>query len=261
MSVRFAFAALASFTAASASAAIPFTVSLETESPGIQSSTSGFSAVGVETFDARGTGTGQNFVSNFGGGDFTGTYTGVQILGADRFGGAGGTGKYAVTFSSTGYSLDLAATTGNVTYFGFWLSALDRGNEVSFFRGGNLLFTFTATDARNFINGLPGASSYFCNPNTAFAGQNCGEPYAFLNFYARGGASFDRIVFAENPQVGGYESDNHTVGRWTRMSGTPIDIPGTQGGTVPEPASWAMLIAGFGLTGAAMRRRRTALAA
>jgi hypothetical protein len=26
---------------------------------------------------------------------------------------------------------------------------------------------------------------------------------------------------------------------------------------VPEPASWAMLIAGFGLTGAAMRRRRT----
>jgi len=25
---------------------------------------------------------------------------------------------------------------------------------------------------------------------------------------------------------------------------------------VPEPQSWAMLIAGFGLTGAAMRRRR-----
>jgi hypothetical protein len=32
-------------------------------------------------------------------------------------------------------------------------------------------------------------------------------------------------------------------------------------GAVPEPASWAMLIAGFGLTGAAMRRRsRTAAA-
>jgi hypothetical protein len=30
---------------------------------------------------------------------------------------------------------------------------------------------------------------------------------------------------------------------------------------VPEPASWAMLIAGFGLTGAVMRRRRMALAA
>lgn len=30
--------------------------------------------------------------------------------------------------------------------------------------------------------------------------------------------------------------------------------------TVPEPASWAMLIAGFGLTGATMRRRRAACA-
>ena len=33
------------------------------------------------------------------------------------------------------------------------------------------------------------------------------------------------------------------------------------GGSVPEPASWAMLIAGFGLVGAAARRRRAAVAA
>jgi hypothetical protein len=33
------------------------------------------------------------------------------------------------------------------------------------------------------------------------------------------------------------------------------------GGAVPEPASWAMMIAGFGLVGAAMRRRATAVAA
>ena len=32
-------------------------------------------------------------------------------------------------------------------------------------------------------------------------------------------------------------------------------------GAVPEPGSWAMLIAGFGLTGAAIRRRRAAVAA
>ena len=38
-----------------------------------------------------------------------------------------------------------------------------------------------------------------------------------------------------------------------------------QGGTVipgvPEPATWAMLIAGFGLVGAAARRRRPIVAA
>jgi len=33
------------------------------------------------------------------------------------------------------------------------------------------------------------------------------------------------------------------------------------GGVVPEPASWAMLIAGFGLVGAAARRRRAVTAA
>lgn len=36
---------------------------------------------------------------------------------------------------------------------------------------------------------------------------------------------------------------------------------GPTGGTVPEPASWAMMIGGFGLVGAAMRRRRVALTA
>lgn len=37
-------------------------------------------------------------------------------------------------------------------------------------------------------------------------------------------------------------------------------LPGSIG-AVPEPASWAMLIAGFGLVGASARRRRTANAA
>jgi hypothetical protein len=42
-------------------------------------------------------------------------------------------------------------------------------------------------------------------------------------------------------------------------SGTPgsVQVPGA----VPEPASWAMMIGGFGFVGATMRRRRTALAA
>lgn len=40
-----------------------------------------------------------------------------------------------------------------------------------------------------------------------------------------------------------------------------LGAPETTTGAVPEPASWALLIAGFGLTGAAMRRRRVNLAA
>jgi hypothetical protein len=40
------------------------------------------------------------------------------------------------------------------------------------------------------------------------------------------------------------------------ISQTPITID--VGGAVPEPATWAMMIAGFGIVGAGMRRRRTA---
>ena len=35
--------------------------------------------------------------------------------------------------------------------------------------------------------------------------------------------------------------------------------PGGPGGAVPEPATWALLIAGFGMAGASLRRQRRAL--
>lgn len=96
--------ALAALAAPMAHATIPFTVSLESEKPGIQNSQSKFAAVGIETFDALHDRNGQNFVSDFGGSVFSGTYSGVDIKSADQYGGAGGTGKYAVTFASTGYT-------------------------------------------------------------------------------------------------------------------------------------------------------------
>ncbi len=40
------------------------------------------------------------------------------------------------------------------------------------------------------------------------------------------------------------------------LKGISADAAATDQAAVPEPASWAMLIGGFGLTGAAMRRRR-----
>ena len=46
-----------------------------------------------------------------------------------------------------------------------------------------------------------------------------------------------------------------------RLGASTLTITTQATGAVPEPANWAMLIAGFGLTGAVMRRRRTAVAA
>lgn len=42
---------------------------------------------------------------------------------------------------------------------------------------------------------------------------------------------------------------------------TFIDEVSFQGGTVPEPAAWALMVVGFGLVGAATRRRSAALSA
>lgn len=39
-----------------------------------------------------------------------------------------------------------------------------------------------------------------------------------------------------------------------------LTYDGVRGGAVPEPSTWAMMIAGFGLAGATLRRRRTAIA-
>lgn len=60
-----------------------------------------------------------------------------------------------------------------------------------------------------------------------------------------------------NPYAGGqkYAALFPAAGLEDMTFRTLID---TAAGPVPEPASWALLIAGFGLTGAAMRRRRLA---
>jgi hypothetical protein len=255
-------AALLSYMPAAQAA---YTITIE--APGVLNSTSVFSAVGVERFDSRNTGVNQTFTSNFGGSIFSGTYTGVRVNNADQYGGAGGTGRYVVQFGTPGFTLDVTSSQpGGVTYFGFWLSALDNGNTVRFFNQGVQLFSVDATVLRNFVNSQPNRAAYYCNPNPGRTTQNCGEPYAFLNFYAHGGTSFDRIVF-DQVTGGGYESDNHTVGRWRQLTGTYVPVPGStlpgdaMPNAVPEPAAWAMLVGGFGLVGGMQRRRRRCVVA
>jgi hypothetical protein len=241
-------AALGAAFAASPAAAGLSDFSVSVEAPGATATTASFSSVGVETFDSRALGIG-GFTSNFGGSGITGTYSGVNILPVSQYGGAGNTGQFAsagvAAWGNAEYSVSFASS---LTYFGFWLSALDSGNSVEFFNGATSLGSFTPTDVLAFVSGN---SAYYGNPVT---GANRAQPYAFVNFFANSGTSFDKIVFRQTDTVGGYESDNHTVGIYTAQGGgTPI-------GAVPEPATWAMMILGFGLIGTAMRRRRTGAA-
>ena len=227
----------------------PFTVTYE--NVGVQNTTSTFSYAGVENFNERPTGSGESFTTAYGttqasAYQLAGTYSGVQVNVADQYGGAGGSGNYATTFSSAGYSLSLSATktaTGlaaPINYFGFWLSALDTGNQVSFYNNTTLVYSFSPTQVQAL---LAGQSGFLGNPNAPYKGMNGGQEYVFLNFYDTIG-SFNRIVFAESPQVGGYESDNQTIGYYLTQTGTDV----------PEPATFTLF--GSALTAMALLRRR-----
>lgn len=64
--------------------------------------------------------------------------------------------------------------------------------------------------------------------------------------------------------VGGLNTLSFRVRNFAAPQGNPsglrVEILGSAYEPVPEPASWAMLIVGFGVVGAVMRRRRTLLA-
>jgi hypothetical protein len=208
---------------------------------------SGPCTVGVENFNERSVGTGETFTTNYGtGGTITGTYKNVQITAADQYGGAGGTGNYAVAFTSTSYQVNLSTTLSTgVNYFGFWLSALDVGNTVSFYRNGVDVYDFTPSQVIASLGTCTSTNPYCGNPNSGFSGQDSSEQFVFVNFYDLAG-SFDSIHFNEVNFGGGYESDNHTVGYVTAETGIQA----------PEPSSIALFLTGAcGLF--ALRRRLT----
>jgi hypothetical protein len=101
--------------------------------------------------------------------------------------------------------------------------------------GATALFAITALNGASIIGGS----------NEAFLNPQGGATY-WLDI--QGDTPFDRVTFTD---INGSLADEY-FGNF--VTGT---LPATPGpGPVPEPASWAMLIAGFGLVGATMRRRR-----
>ncbi|MDP9095678.1 MAG: hypothetical protein M3N26_03830 [Pseudomonadota bacterium] len=193
--------------------------------------------IGTESFDGRTSG---SFSTSFNSaGTITGTYSGGTIASADLFGGAGGTGRYIEALANTaGYTITLA-TSGipGVNYFGYWLSAVDAGNQLTFKRAGTVVGTYSPSKLAAVLGDCSASNAYCGNPNTAFRGQDRGEAFTFVNFVDLNGF-FDEIDVFEKPASGNYESDNHTVGY---CANTAACVNGT---VVPEPMSAMIVVAG-----------------
>ena len=225
MIVRSAAAALLAAAAFAGSAQAAVTVSIE--APGAQTTTKALVQSGVETFDSL-SGYQGSYATDFSGSAFSATISNFVVGNANVYGGAGGTGKFVTTYGTT----DIAFTGGPaVNYFGLWVSALDANNSIAFFNGATQIGAYNLTAT---LNGLANAGAYKGNPN---GGGNGGEAYAFINFTST--TAFDRVQLTQGGG-GGFELDNATVGV----------------AAVPEPATWGMMLLGFGLVGTMARRRR-----
>jgi hypothetical protein len=175
--------------------------------------------------------------TNFNGSNITGTYTGgFGIHAAGTYGGAGGTGSYLA--QAQGQTTTLTLSQG-VNYFGLWFSALDATNDLQFYSGSTLLYSFTAASFISGVGACPSSTGYCGNPNSGYT--NSAQQYAYINFYDTTG-TFNIIKFSEG-NTGNFESDNNAVAeistqntQGTILSGSPV---------TPEPASVFLLGTGL----------------
>jgi PEP-CTERM motif len=194
-----------------------------------------------------------------------------RILGADQYGGAGGTGNYFAVGSESGSPGPIVLNlTSNANYFGFWWSAGDINNSISFYENGVLYATFNTADIVSLLPNSPSGTvtaingstyntkNYYGNPNNS--SQDTSEPFAYVDVIANG-LMFNEVTFSNTLNTG-FESDNHSVS--VGVTDPPVgdviveDVPLTPAAQAPEPGTAGLLIAALGGLGLFKFRRSAA---
>ena len=163
------------------------------------------SLIGTDVFTFDNLKTGLNTNVSWAG---VGTFDQLYIKSADAYGGAATeTSPNGSRYSLQGAGTQVLSSTLTLdtasSYFGFWWSAGDPYNVLSFYNGDTLVGQFTTA---SLMAPLPDA--YDGNPlNRAINGS---EPYAFINFFGDSETSWDKIILTNN-QASGFESDNYTT--------------------------------------------------
>ncbi|QYE33384.1 PEPxxWA-CTERM sorting domain-containing protein (plasmid) [Polymorphobacter sp. PAMC 29334] len=121
-----------------------------------------------------------------------------------------------------------------------------KGPTYTLTKDGGGTFNFTSLDLGNVNNDIFGGTlriAFDGGTPTALAIPMTGA----LQTFTFGMAAVTSVAFSFLPG----ETANNTLNSYARIDNLVV------GGAVPEPASWAMMIAGFGGIGTVMRRRAT----
>ena len=110
-----------------------------------------------------------------------------------------------------------------VSYFGYYMGSPDNYNIVTLYHGNTVLGTFNGDD----ISADDNAPTATGKQSLAF----------FFKYHATGGDTITRVTFSSNTDA--FETDNHAY----------VMAP------VPEPETYAMLLAGLGMIGLLRRRK------
>lgn len=245
---RWKFAVVVCFAIQAANAA---TISFYISAPGTQSTFVGGAL--TTTFNSLAPG---NRTTNYT--SLIGTYqlsaaAPFNIQNANQYGGAGGS-RYMTFGAQSGTSAPITLQLNNdYAYFGFWWSAGDANNGLSFYDDTTFLMRFDTGTITSLLSPTTGTvtaidntvyanSSYYGNPNYS-PRQNMAEPYAYVHVLASG-LTFNRIVFDNTGLTSsGFESDNHSVTtNPVTMIGSAVLVDIV---SIPEPGTSALL--GIGL--------------
>lgn len=172
------------------------------------------------------------------------------------------------TFSQTvsGLTASFSSQTGNIEVQAPGAPGVSGHVVINYFSGGGLM----TANFSSLVNGITIYGSDFQPSDVdhiylaAYSGLN-GTGSLLGSITSAGCCSSGDVPGSASLSVTGAQSIQFYTGAGDDYPGAlyfdnlTIDSFG-RGGAVPEPASWALLIAGFGAAGAMLRRRRLALA-
>lgn len=154
-----------------------------------------------------------------------------------------------------------AGLTGTLSEFDILLSYYDTAIVSFEVRAGNGTSGTLLGSGTQTLGCGPGADGWYCGLDVDLSGLDigvtAGSQYTFLITSMGGNAASRVALILDDHYAGGhmYAASYGNPQFWDASFRTFVDQASEESG-VPEPASWALMLGGFGMVGGALRSRR-----